>query len=131
MCLHIFTLVLGFSSGAHLEVKSLDCMMLLFSLFEETPCCFPWWLHQFTTPTVPRGSLSLSLSTLVSCLLDIAILTGVGGVSLCFVLLICIFLMVSDAELISCICWPCVVFFRKKNAFSITLLILKSVCVSF
>ena len=44
----------------------------------------------------------------------IAILSGVGGISLCFMLLICIFLMVSDAEFVSRICWPSVVFRKKK-----------------
>ena len=47
-------------------VELLDHMVVLL-LSVEPPCCFPWWLYQFTFPTrVHNGSLSsTSLLTLV------------------------------------------------------------------
>ena len=69
MCL--FKLVFSLDKCPGVELP--DDMAVVFLIFEDPPCCFPWWLHQFTFPlTVCRGSLfSTSSPTLtVSCLFD-------------------------------------------------------------
>ena len=59
----------------------------LVQLSEETPYCFPQWLHQLSFPlVVQEGSLfSTSSPTFVICRFSVmALLTGMGGTSLQF-----------------------------------------------
>ena len=74
--------------------------------FEELPCCFPWWLHQFTFPaTVYKGSLfSTSSPAFVVCRLFSASHSEVMGISQCcfdFISLIIVMLSIFQ-ELVSC-----------------------------
>ena len=64
VCIHLFKAVLLFSS----KVELLDHMVVHFSFFEESPYCFPRWLHQVTfPPKVHKASLFCrSLPTLHS-----------------------------------------------------------------
>ena len=49
---------LWFSQGICPVGGLLGCMLVLFLVFKEPPCCSPWWLYQFTfPPTVQDGSL--------------------------------------------------------------------------
>ena len=39
-------------SDKYPEVEFLDCMVVLFLVFEEPPYCFPYWLFQFQFSSV-------------------------------------------------------------------------------
>ena len=45
--IYLFELVFLFSSHKYPEVELLDCMMVLFLIFEELPYFVPLWLYQF------------------------------------------------------------------------------------
>ena len=78
--IYLFELVILLPLDKYLEKELLDHMVVLLLFFEEPPYCFPQWLHQFTFPPRVHKSFlfSSSLPTLlISCLLKIAILTGV------------------------------------------------------
>ena len=120
---YLFTVVFLFSSDKYPEVELLGHMVALFSFFEEPPCCFPWWLHQFTIPqTMQRAPFSPQSCQhlLPPVLLIIAILRGVRW---CFiVILICVFL--GDVETLSLyLLAHLYVFFRK--------MLIQNLCASF
>lgn len=53
--IYLFKLVFSFSSDKFPEV---ECWSLHFQFSEEPPCCFSFWLHQFTfLPMVHKSSL--------------------------------------------------------------------------
>lgn len=52
--MYLFKLVFSFSLDKHPEMELLgcmDCVVVVFLIFEEPPYCFPVWLHQFPFPT--------------------------------------------------------------------------------
>ena len=79
-------------------MELLDHMVVIFLVFEEPPHCFPQWLHQSAFPlTVYKGSLfSTSPPAFVICgLFDDS---HSDKCAWCFVVLICISLIISDVE---------------------------------
>ena len=57
-CRYLFKILFSLFSSLRSEI--VVSMVVLFSVFEKSPCCFPQWLHQFIfLPTVNQSSLSL------------------------------------------------------------------------
>ena len=94
-----FQISVFFSSDKYPELVLLNHLVALFLIFfEQSPYCFPQWLHQFIFPAaVRKGSLSTFSSTLVICYLcDSSYSNGYEVIP--FQGLIFISLMMSDVE---------------------------------
>ena len=93
-----FEVVLLCSLSKYPVVRLLDCRVIVFLIFEESPHCFPQWLHQFAfpqqcerVPFSPHPCRHLFLMFWI-----LAVLTGVRWYLI--VVLICISLMMSNVE---------------------------------
>ena len=78
-CRYLFKILFSFFSSFRSEI--VVSMVVLFSVFEKSPYCFPQWLHQFIfLPTVNQSSLSLHPYQSKLCLIFWwkVILTGVS-----------------------------------------------------
>ena len=57
VCVYLFEYIFSFSLDIYPEVELLGQMVVLLFVFEETPCYFPQWLHQFTFPPTVYSSV--------------------------------------------------------------------------
>lgn len=121
VCMPLFEWVFSFASDKHQQVEILDHVVVLLLILWANSFlilwadCFPQWLHQLTISPTVHGSPFLCLLPNTCHLLSLMTAVPTGVLWSLIVVLIWVFLMISDGEHLLCSCWSLHDFFGKMS----------------